>query len=793
MKFFVSCAKGLEYLLADELQALGAARATATIAGANAEGTLADAQRAVLWSRLASRVLWPLVEFDCPDEQALYAGAAAVPWHAHLREGDTLAVDAHVSGEAITHARFAAQRVKDAVVDVFRAQGLERPSVDVEAPGLRLNLSLRKGRATLSVDLGGGPLHRRGWRASQHEAPLKENLAAAVLLRGGWPALHAEGGALLDPMCGSGTLLIEGALMAADVAPGLGRMQATARVMGDDEDDGGDGIPAARATATGARDPGTDAGIAAPGGSEANPWQAALAKVAPTAFQLMDAADADAGSDADARSDEPAPAPLPTRWTGFDAAAWRAQVAEARTRAATGLAALRPVFHGSDLDPQAIAAARANAQAAGVAASIAFEVRDIDALPAPAQARGLVVCNPPYDRRLAADGALYRRLGAALQRAVPEWRASLLCGDADLAHATGLRAAKKYQLFNGALECALIVCDPVRPPRREDIAPRDLSEGAQMVANRLQRNLRKLKNWRQGEDTTCFRAYDADLPEYAAAIDLYTEDGGEARTFLHVQEYAPPAEIPEADVRRRRNELLAAARATFAVPAERVALKTRERGKGGSKYGRLQQQGERFAVRENGARLWVNLFDYLDTGLFLDHRPLRRRMATEARGRRFLNLFCYTGVASVQAAVAGAASTTSVDLSATYLQWCADNLALNGLGGAAHSLVQADALAWLEAERGRYDVIFCDPPTFSNSARADDFDVQREHVRLLRAACSRLAQGGALYFSNNFRRFRLDADAIAQFAECEEISASTIPPDFGRNARIHRAWRLTTG
>ena len=129
MKFFVSCAKGLEYLLADELVALGASRATAAVAGANAEGELADAQRAVLWSRLASRVLWPLVEFDCPDEQALYAGAAALPWHEHLAEGRTLAVDAHVSGDAITHARFAAQRVKDAVVDVFRSQGLERPSV----------------------------------------------------------------------------------------------------------------------------------------------------------------------------------------------------------------------------------------------------------------------------------------------------------------------------------------------------------------------------------------------------------------------------------------------------------------------------------------------------------------------------------------------------------------------------------------------------------------------------------------------------------------------------------------
>lgn len=743
MKFFVSCAKGLEYLLADELVALGASRATAAVAGANAEGELADAQRAVLWSRLASRVLWPLAEFDCPDEQALYAGAAALPWHEHLGQGQTLAVDAHVSGDAITHARYAAQRVKDAVVDVFRAQGLERPSVDVEAPDLRLNLSLRKGRATLSVDLGGGPLHRRGWRTSHHEAPLKENLAAAVLLRGGWPGLYAEGGSLLDPMCGSGTLLIEGALMAADVAPGLGRMQAS--------------------------------GDAAPGSEPAlvdDPWATAREKLAPEAAA-------------------PGAVP-PSRWSGFDIAAWETMVADARQRADAGLAALRRVFHGSDLDRRAIEAACDNAALAGVARAIDLQVHDIDALPPQAAPRGLVVCNPPYDRRLAADAALYRRLGQALQAAVPQWRASLLCGDAGLAHATGLRATKKYQVFNGALECALIVCDPVQPPQRAEAAPRELSDGAKMVANRIQRNLRKLKNWRSGEGVTCFRAYDADIPEYAGAIDVYAEDGGQQRTFLHVQEYAPPKEIPDADVRRRRGELLAAASATFDVPAERVALKTRERGKGGSKYGRFEQHGERFVVSENGARLWVNLFEYLDTGLFLDHRPLRRRMATEAKGRRFLNLFCYTGVASVQAAVAGAAQTTSVDLSGTYLQWCADNLALNGLGGASHRLVQGDALAWLEAERGRYDVIFCDPPTFSNSARADDFDIQREHVRLLRAAVARLAQGGVLYFSNNFRRFRLDADAVAQFAECEEISASTIPPDFERNGRIHRAWRLTT-
>ncbi|MGH8078941.1 MAG: bifunctional 23S rRNA (guanine(2069)-N(7))-methyltransferase RlmK/23S rRNA (guanine(2445)-N(2))-methyltransferase RlmL [Lysobacter sp.] len=746
-KFYASCGKGLEYLLADELVALGCQRATAATAGANVEGSLADAQHAVLWSRLASRVLWPIAEFDCPDEHALYAGVAALDWPSHMESVHTLAVDAHVSGEAITHARYAAQRVKDAVVDVMRARTGARPDVDTDTPDLRLNLVLRKGKAIVSIDLGGGPLHRRGWRQKQGEAPLKENLAAAVLLRGQWPKVYAQGGCLLDPMCGSGTLLIEGALMAADVAPGLLRHG---------------NLP-------------------------------------------------------------------PTRWRGFDFAGWRTLCEQARVREAAGLAALRPAFAGSDIDPHAIRAARENEAMAGLAGIVewtAAAVESLHALPASLQVRhsgergndgsentaspqnetasdpaepaaGLVVCNPPYDARLAADAALYRALGDALKRLVPSWRASLLCGDPALAQATGLRASKKYQVFNGAIECVLIVCDPIarighaeQKARAEDAAPQPLSEGAQMVANRLRKNLRKLKSWRQRDAIACFRAYDADLPEYAAAIDVYTSDEAQPRTYLHVQEYAAPADIPEVDQRRRRNELLAAAREVFEVPRERLAIKTRTRGKGGSKYGQLDQRGEFVVVREGDARLRVNLFDYLDTGLFLDHRPMRLRIAEESRGRRFLNLFGYTGAATVQAAVGGAHETTTVDLSATYLQWCSDNLRENGVGGAQHRLAQADAMQWLEADRGRYDVIFCDPPTFSNSARADDFDIQREHVRLLSAAVARLADNGVLYFSNNFRRFRLDEEAIAQFARCQDISAQTIPPDYERDARIHRCWRL---
>ena len=392
MKFFASCGKGLEYLLADELVALGCERATATVAGVNVEGELPDAQRAVMWSRLASRVLWPLAEFYCDSEDALYRNVAALSWQDHLAPGRTLAVDARVSGDAITHARYAAQRVKDAVVDSLRAETGERPDVDLESPDLLLNLVVRKGRAVLSVDLGGGALHRRGWRRSQGDAPLKETLAAAVLLRGHWPQVHAEGGALLDPMCGSGTLLLEGAAMAADVAPGLLR----------------------------------HGGV------------------------------------------------VPSRWSGYDLAAWDALRAEALQRERAGREALRAVFFGSDVDPAALRAARANAEVAGFADVIRFDERQVAALRPMQQVRGLVASNPPYDARLAADGQLYRGLGDALRRIAPYWRASLLCGSPELARATGLRPQKVYQVFNGALECALLVADPVQPPLREDSAPRPL-------------------------------------------------------------------------------------------------------------------------------------------------------------------------------------------------------------------------------------------------------------------------------------------------------------------------------
>ncbi len=221
--FFASCPKGLEYLLVDELKALAALDVHEGLAGVYFRGELEAGYRACLWSRLASRVLLPIAEFGAEDGDALYAGALAIDWAQHLDVQTSFAVAAVGKTHGVNHSQYAALRVKDAIVDQFRSNGGERPNVDTENPALRVHVALRRGKAIVSIDLSGAPLHQRGYRQGKGVAPLKENLAAAMLLRAGWPAVHAEGGGIVDPMCGSGTLLIEAALMVADVAPGLRR------------------------------------------------------------------------------------------------------------------------------------------------------------------------------------------------------------------------------------------------------------------------------------------------------------------------------------------------------------------------------------------------------------------------------------------------------------------------------------------------------------------------------------------------------------------------------------------
>ena len=312
------------------------------------------------------------------------------------------------------------------------------------------------------------------------------------------------------------------------------------------------------------------------------------------------------------------------------------------------------------------------------------------------------------------------------------------------------------------------------------------SPGAEMLANRLRKNRRILGRWAKREGITCYRIYDADLPEYAAAIDLY-------ETWAHVQEYAPPASVEPSQAAARFAEILTVVEAILDIPCKRIATKVRRRQKGLAQYEREAASGEFLEVGEGGLRFLVNLKDYLDTGLFLDHRRTRAMIRVAAGGRRFLNLFAYTGAASVYAA-AGGASTTTVDMSGVYLDWAKRNMALNGfLDAASHRYVRADCLRWLhEAPGAAYDLIFLDPPTFSTSKRMGErtLDVQRDHVSLLRATARLLAPRGVLLFSTNYRRFHMDRDALAGLT-LEDLGAATIPQDFARSPRIHACWRVT--
>jgi len=223
-QLFASCPKGLEELLANELENLGAEKVRLTVAGVYADGPLSFAYQACLWSRLANRILMPLAKFEVRNADDLYEGVKSIPWHEHLTPRQSLAVDFIGSNDAIRHTQFGAQRVKDAVVDTIQARYNDRPDVELRDPDLRINVHLARNKANVSLDLSGNSLHKRGYRTAMVPAPLKENLAAAVLIRSGWPELSTKvGSALVDPMCGSGTLLIEGAMLAADIAPGLNR------------------------------------------------------------------------------------------------------------------------------------------------------------------------------------------------------------------------------------------------------------------------------------------------------------------------------------------------------------------------------------------------------------------------------------------------------------------------------------------------------------------------------------------------------------------------------------------
>ena len=709
--WLATCPKGLELLLAEELQAIGAEGIKETVAAVHFQGSMEVAYRACLWSRLANRILMPLHSFMLNEADDLYQECNDIPWEAHFSAAQSIAIDFIGTSRLIDNTMYGSQRVKDAIVDRIRRIEGERPNVDTKNPDIRIQVRQHKGRVTVSLDISGESLHRRGYRTGQGTAPIKENLAVALLLRANWPAMAAEGGALLDPMCGSGTLIIEGAMMAADIAPGMLREHY--------------------------------------------------------------------GFD---------------QWIQHDAELWQRLIDEAHQRRATGLENLKLDIRGYDANPRVLEYTSQNIENAGLDEHIRLAHKPIDQFGKPTAERGLLLTNPPYGERLGEVDELiplYQKLGTVLQKNFQGWRAAIFTGNVDLGRETDLSPTKQYSLFNGTIPCKLLVFEDMTS-KSAQIAARlskpapaqQLTEGARMVLNRLKKNQRKLDGWRKKSGISCYRLYDADIPEYAVAVDIYDQS-------IYVQEYAPPSTISEKVARERFGEIKQAVKEFSANFRGKIHYKERRRQKGDSQYERLNSgPSDTIQVSEGNAQFEVNLSDYLDTGLFLDHRPVRALIGDMVKGKSFLNLFCYTAAASVQAAIAGASHSLSIDMSNTYLDWAQRNFDLNSLRSSKHQLLRADCLKWLEIEGEQYDVIFLDPPTFSNSKKMDSvLDIQRDHGDLIRASMAKLVPGGTLIFSNNFRKFKMDELTERQF-DCQNITPQTLDLDFERNPRIHNVWKI---
>ncbi len=722
---FATTPKAMETLLSDELQTLGISQAKTTLAGVAFQGDLETAYRACLWSRTANRILLVLSSFTVKNQQDLYDGVQKIDWFEHINPDGSFAVSFSAkNAPAINNSHFGALKVKDAIVDQMRARFQIRPSINTEQPNIRVNVYLQDETAQLSLDLSGESLHRRGYRDVNIKAPIKENLAAAMLLRSGWPNIAKQQGSLIDPMCGSGTLLLEGAMIAADYAPGLLRDY----------------------------------------------------------FGF-------------------------TGWKKHDAQCWKKLRTDAEQRKKIGLEKL-PVIVGFDQNRHTVNTALAHIANAGLQHKIHVERRDIeDAKPADSWKPGLLISNPPYGERLGDEqetAELYKKFGQTLKTHFIGWKAAMIISNPELGFRLGIRSKKPVTLFNGAHECKLLRLDieennffiPKARTQEERIAQATESGKQQPEAleaigfhNRLKKNLKKLSHWAKQNQISCYRAYDADLPEYAVAVDIYQGE----QTWANVQEYEPPKSIDPHKADQRLAGLLAEIPRVLGIPRGQVFLKIRRKQKSSDQYEKLGDQKHFHVIEEGGCKLRVNFEDYLDTGLFLDHRPIRLMIQQQAQGKRFLNLFGYTGSASVHAAVGGAALTTTVDMSNTYINWAKSNMALNATQG-QHEFIQADCLEWLATEaelaNRHYDLIFLDPPTFSNSKRMDDaFDIQTDHVQLINNAIALLSPGGVLYFSTNFRRFKIDKQALSDLI-VEDISAATIPEDFARDPKIHYCWRI---
>ena len=848
-EFYASCPEGFETALADELRGMELRQVRPLKGRVAFAGSPANAERACLWSRLASRIFVVLGRFACANAEDLYEATRSIAWERILRAGATIAVTARGTNDELRNSHFAALRVKDALCDRMLEVEGRRPNVDTDDPDARISLTLRGNRASIQLDLSGDPLFKRLPREATrtHAAHvLRPDYAALACAQGNW-----------QEICSAALTNTKDAMRDEDTAASAdGSVPANGSVAAD--------------------------GSVAAGSTAEHP--------APTLPVLIDACCAGGGVVLEAASILADRAPGLERrnwgfqsWSEHDAATWRELLNEADRRAELAKGRVARIV-ATDPSGDAVACARRILKAAGLADRVIFAQPDLDKisrkLMMPAccggEPRGFVfldttetaiskmsrvldlatslhagACGAEAVRAmlstmptvaLTRDDLLIRALGepARSLRVMPNNE------EAELAVFSAANGAITAGEGNAAAEDPMPTEDAVE----SSVAPSpattliDLGDGkpcavlipeSEQFARRLRKVAKLRRKWAQREGVTCYRVYDADLPDYSAAIDLYEGSATTPGRWLVIAEYAAPREVDPSLAEARLLDILTLAPRILQVDPDNVFAKARIRSRGGSQYGKQaggtspssqhgkggKPRGTRSGsapanrpsqgagsgtpsdirtrrlplIEEGGLTFAVNFNDYLDTGIFLDHRITRGLVREHARGKRFfLNLFAYTGTATCYAADAGVEETVTVDLSNTYLDWAERNMEQNGFVGPDHHYVRADVMSWIRdmrQTRNRWDLIFCDPPTFSNSSKMGrrTWDVQRDHVELLVGLSRLLSREGEAIFSCNLRTFRPDIEELARAGVVlTDITGETIPEDFARNKKIHHCY-----
>ena len=787
-RFTARTLEGLEWILARELEQVGAQDlriGRRTIEFSAAPGAEKETlYRTVLESRTAIRVLEPLGRFRVDSPDSLYRAMQEVDWTEQLKTSDTLRVDAAIHDTFLTHSLYAAQIVKDAIVDQLRTPSGKRPSVQLRGATLRLGLHLVGDTATIFRDAAGRSLHQRGWRMGEVDAPLSEVLAAGILAITGWwragerTVDEATREPLLDPMCGSGTLVIEAATIAAGMAPGLYRARRKAN-----------GFYRFRDCDRGLFD----------------------RLVAELEARVREPAGTFQASDLDPKAVDAAKACAAAAGVASSIAIDVKHFEQARPAGENGLVVTNPPYGERLPLPRSAAFFRRFGDwlvqhCGGWRAAI---------LAADTPAAGQLGLRPTYRVPLSNGPIACRLLEVEIRRREVQAQPT-----ADTPHPPGdtgtpdavrqdRRKVDEHGSFRADEESGSVVGEGERSPRGDfcrpgDNPPREMSSPGHAplphrsgrttddqigdFRRRLAKRFKHLSKWARRQGIEAFRVYDRDIPEIPLVIDWYAG-------WLHAAEYERPHERTDIEHEVWLDKMIEAAALELGVPAMQTFLKVRRRQRDGGQYEKVDQRQAVLSVKEGDLSFEVNISDYLDTGLFLDHRQTRAMVRDEAAGKRMLNLFCYTGSFSVYAAAGGAKETVSVDLSNTYLEWTRTNLAKNGFKDAGrHRIVRDEARAFLEhrANRGEppFDLVVVDPPTYSRSAKSETpWDVERDHAELLELVAKNLVTGGIVYFSTNFRRFHLAEEQLSVLYAVREITNRTIPEDF-RNERIHRAWRL---